>query len=194
MILTPPHIHNAATEVIRDQPYFKPGKAYSSPSGEPYRCSTYTRKEKPMKPIRTCVICGETYDDQYHFCKNGAVTAHFDFIGPTGVIGDRTVATRKEKPMKPIECPMCGKEMNYAGKQDGHVNFGCSNLDCELVRIQFRMSVFTERAARRAWNKSLIGRLRKAYKQYRKDGTLWSVSIISVLEDMFGGSDDRPGD
>ena len=95
--------------------------------------------------------------------------------------------------MKPIFCPMCGKQMIFKGiDETRHVEFICGNLACNLFYITFVLGITTEKDARRAWNKSLIGRLRKEYKKYRKDG--WMISLLLVLKDFFGGNDDRPSD
>jgi hypothetical protein len=90
------------------------------------------------------------------------------------------------KPMKPIYCPCCGAEMRLKGAKLSEHTFECINLGCKLHTIMIWGS--TERAARRAWNKSLIGRVRKLINSpVYAGGTVMENSLVWWLRRMFGG-------
>ena len=81
---------------------------------------------------------------------------------------------------------MCGKEMKFEGNVFmNRQEFICNNGDCELIIIHIIAS--TEKSARKAWNKSLIGQLRKAYKKYTQCSMFWSGGFTEIMKRMFGG-------
>ena len=94
--------------------------------------------------------------------------------------------------MKPIECPCCGSEMEYKGMYlrryiDAADTF-TQHFMCNECGYSNAIAAPTEKAARRAWNKSLIGRVRKLINSpVYAGGTVMENSLVWWLRRMFGG-------
>ena len=94
------------------------------------------------------------------------------------------------KPMKPkVYCVVCGNKITNVYRRwkesdtvTVHYEFGCNNCGTIVAIIGD-----DEKAARKAWNTSLIGQLRKAWTKYLKDSMFWSGSFTDIVRRMFGG-------
>ena len=91
--------------------------------------------------------------------------------------------------MKKIFCPMCGEEMkSQIENLVAHQSFTCGKLGCSMKVITIIAP--TEKAARKAWDKSLIGRLRKWWHMYDADQHaqyFLNDCAVALLRHMFGG-------
>ena len=91
--------------------------------------------------------------------------------------------------MKPIECPCCGSEMNWYMAQIFQQRGGFSQcFYCPKCRYKAAIVAPTEKAARKVWNKSLIGRVRKLINSpvYAR-GDVMENSLVWWLRRMFVG-------
>ena len=95
--------------------------------------------------------------------------------------------------MKPIECPCCGSEMEYKGRFFRRYNIVeaytvTQHFQCGECQYSNAIVAPTEKAARRAWNKSLIGRVRKLINSPMYTGpNVMKKSLVWWLRRMFGG-------
>ena len=95
--------------------------------------------------------------------------------------------------MKPIECPCCGSEMNYKGQLLLRYDISkeyvlTQHFVCGECQYSNAIVAPTEKAARKAWDKSLIGRVRKLINSpVYAGGTVMENSLVWWLRRMFGG-------
>ena len=107
--------------------------------------------------------------------------------------------------MKSIECPLCGTEMNWFTVQSVPLEIGLFAQCFYCPKCWYRAAIVapTEKAARKAWGKSLIGQLRKEYHRwldfFNKSGGVaatadvkeFGYSVLKAVDRMFGGDRTR---
>jgi hypothetical protein len=86
---------------------------------------------------------------------------------------------------------MCGRVMHYmpySSKVTGCVVFGCRGIDTNkhpFMTLEF-LTITDEREACKAWDKSLIGQLRKRYHDIVNHKQV-VINFMDIVSRMFGG-------